>query len=147
MRVRGETIGAEWSMDQTWNRDSLWVIAFVQSTLVEADTTRELYQAASVKLNDMPMPVIRHAGSEAQAIAPLQLQALGTEIRFTLQTPQYVTLRLFDLHGRTMLTLLQGNQPFGGRKVPLTRGLSGGIYVCRLTAGQHSQAVPISLAR
>ncbi len=64
-----------------------------------------------------------------------------TTISFTLETPDHVTLDVFDVLGRRVATLVDAVKGRGVHEVTLdARELSGGLYVYRLSASGH-QAV------
>ncbi len=56
-----------------------------------------------------------------------------TNISFTLQQPDFITLEVLDLTGRVLRTLLYGYQNAGTHQVTFdANGLSDGIYFYRL---------------
>ncbi|NNE46580.1 MAG: T9SS type A sorting domain-containing protein [Rhodothermales bacterium] len=62
-----------------------------------------------------------------------------TTIRFALPAAQHVTLEVFDLLGRRITTLVDGQKAPGNHEVVLeAKGMAGGLYVYRLT-GDHVQ--------
>jgi hypothetical protein len=72
----------------------------------------------------------------------------NTTISFSLAKPGFVTLKVYDLLGREVVTL------FEGFKEPQTyslkfdgTSLSSGVYFCRLTASGVSQTRKILLAK
>jgi hypothetical protein len=64
----------------------------------------------------------------------------STEIRFSLPRSSQVTLRVYDLLGREVATLVQGPLPAGMHEVTLdASSLPSGIYFYRLNAGNLAQ--------
>ena len=62
------------------------------------------------------------------------------QIQYTLPVATHVTLEVFDLLGRTIETLVDGEQPAGTHAVVFdAQDLSNGTYVYRLTAGAFTQ--------
>lgn len=60
-----------------------------------------------------------------------------TTIRYSISTPEHVTLEVFDLLGRRVATLVDAMRPTGFHEVTLdARDLAGGLYVYRLS-GEH----------
>jgi len=60
-----------------------------------------------------------------------------TEISFDIQNPVHVSLKIFDLTGRVMETLLDERKPTGNYSVTWTGdGYSSGIYFYQLIAGE-----------
>jgi hypothetical protein len=63
-----------------------------------------------------------------------------TTIRFALPTKEHVRLRMYDVAGREVLTLVDAETPAGWHDVTLDgRMLSSGLYFYRLEAGTFSQ--------
>lgn len=64
----------------------------------------------------------------------------NTVIRFQLSTNSYVTLRVFDVNGREVARLLDGEMKAGNHDVSFApRDWAGGIYFYKITAGNFSQ--------
>jgi hypothetical protein len=64
----------------------------------------------------------------------------STVISFQLSVNSHVTLRVFDVAGREVATLVDGNLAAGNHAVTFSpRDLAGGIYFYKLTAGKFSQ--------
>jgi hypothetical protein len=63
----------------------------------------------------------------------------STVFRFTLPSPQQVTLRVYDVTGRLVTTLLQGEQRDAGpQQARMQAGaLPAGVYFYRLQAGSE----------
>lgn len=67
----------------------------------------------------------------------------STIIRYTLQRWSQVRLVVYDLIGREIAVLVESEQSAGMHTVAWTpgesaEGLAAGLYICRLTAGNHS---------
>jgi hypothetical protein len=61
----------------------------------------------------------------------------STTIRFVLPEPQVVKLKVFDLLGRQVQTLIDEYKRAGVHTVIFdASGLSSGVYFCRLQAGE-----------
>ncbi|MDZ7307722.1 MAG: T9SS type A sorting domain-containing protein [candidate division KSB1 bacterium] len=64
----------------------------------------------------------------------------STVISVQLSVNSHVTLKVFDVTGREVATLVQGNLEAGNHSVTFApRDLAGGIYFYQLTAGKFSQ--------
>jgi len=64
----------------------------------------------------------------------------STVISFQLPVNSRVTLQVFDVNGREVATLVDGNLAAGNHAVTFaSRDLAGGIYFYQLTAGKFSQ--------
>jgi hypothetical protein len=65
----------------------------------------------------------------------------ATNISYTLHSSSHTTLKVYDLLGREVATLVDAFQPAGRYSVQLSAGnyqLSSGVYFYRLVAGEHS---------
>jgi hypothetical protein len=72
----------------------------------------------------------------------------STVIRYSLSRPEEVSLRLFDMYGRELATLVQGSQAAGEHKVMWEPGLlPSGIYFCRLRTGSAMETKRLTLVR
>ena len=61
-------------------------------------------------------------------------------LRYDLPNPAFVTLRVFDVRGREIATLVEGRQPAGAHTIRFGRAaLPSGVYVVRLRAGEQVQ--------
>ncbi len=72
----------------------------------------------------------------------------STVISFQLPVSSHVTLKVFDVNGREVATLVDGNLAAGNHAVMFApRGLAGGIYFYKITAGKFSQTRKLVLMR
>lgn len=80
------------------------------------------------------------------AVAPNP--ARGTAVfGFALPRPCRATLAVYDLAGRRVATVVDGNLAAGEYRYPTTLALSPGVYVYRLTAGEFAAAKKFVVAR
>jgi len=72
----------------------------------------------------------------------------ATTIRYELQTSTIVTLKVFDVLGREVATLVNQHQP-AGRYTSEFKGahLPSGVYIYRLQAGQYSESKKMLLTK
>jgi hypothetical protein len=64
----------------------------------------------------------------------------STVISFQLSANSHVALKVFDVNGREVATLVDGERAAGNHAVPFApRDLAGGIYFYKITAGNFSQ--------
>lgn len=60
----------------------------------------------------------------------------GTNLRFSLEHPESVTIKLFDLNGREIISTLSQSYSAGSHDIHLQLGyLESGIYLCQLSFG------------
>jgi hypothetical protein len=63
-----------------------------------------------------------------------------TTIHYTIPSNDFVTLRVFDVLGNTVATLIDGNQPAGAHSIQFNAShLASGIYFYRLSIGNFSR--------
>ncbi len=71
-----------------------------------------------------------------------------TIIGFRTATAGYVTMKIFDISGREVATLISGTMFPGYHQVSWdAAGFASGIFFCRLTAGEYSQIRKIIFVR
>jgi hypothetical protein len=74
--------------------------------------------------------------------------ARATTIRFTVQGVGPVSLKVFDLLGREVATLVNENVEAGSYEVKFNAsGLASGMYMYRLTSGGRSISKRLLLAK
>ncbi len=72
----------------------------------------------------------------------------GTTIEYELTSRQFVVLKIFDVCGKEITTLVSGYQEAGAHAVKLDgRGLSSGAYLCRMQAGSFAQTRSLILVK
>jgi hypothetical protein len=71
-----------------------------------------------------------------------------TSIRFALPNPGRVTMKLYDVAGREVRVLVDEELPAGWHRTVLdAQGLASGIYFCRMTAGEFTDARKLLLLK
>lgn len=71
-----------------------------------------------------------------------------TEVRFELPESSYVTLEVFNSAGQHVETLVEGDRPAGIHTARFdARGLSSGVYFCRLRVGSFTETRKMLLVR
>jgi hypothetical protein len=93
-------------------------------------------------------PVLGAETQDGQSITPTTFALEGafpnpfnakTTVRFTLPTTEIVKLSVYDFGGRKVFTVFDGAMPAGSHSVSIDAGgLVSGIYIYRITAGDHS---------
>jgi hypothetical protein len=65
----------------------------------------------------------------------------ATRLRFVLPEPALVRLAIFDMSGRRVATVIEGERRGAGAfEVPFdATGLASGVYALRLDAGNHTE--------
>jgi hypothetical protein len=71
-----------------------------------------------------------------------------TNIRFSLPQREHVTLKIFDLLGKEVATLVEGDLAPGEHAVVFDgNGLSSGVYLCHFKAGSFVEQRKLVLLR
>ena len=72
----------------------------------------------------------------------------STNVEFSIPTAQMVSLKIYDVTGREVATLVHGQTEPGKYSVQWNAGnLSSGVYVYRLTAGSYTSAKKLLLQK
>ncbi|MEZ4388538.1 MAG: FlgD immunoglobulin-like domain containing protein [Candidatus Krumholzibacteriia bacterium] len=132
-----------------WNHDQLRLTAYVQSR-----DTGEVQNAATIRLSDLvtaAAPDLAPAGLDLAAF-PNPFNPL-THLRFDLPTATRVTLRIHDLRGRAVRTLVDSDQAAGRHDVAWDgrdrQGglLPSGVYLVQLRVGGTVASRKLTLTR
>jgi hypothetical protein len=153
------------------NGDSLWSMSFYGHHLADLQsvypTTDDGYVACGKK--DTPDDALSKAWAfklmpdqtqvvEPHRIVDQKMFQLGqnypnpfnstTQIDFALPAAQRVSLRIYDVLGREVRTLINGIQAAGNHRVTFDASeLSSGIYLCRMQAGEFTQTRKLMLLK
>ena len=72
----------------------------------------------------------------------------STTIRFSLQTPGFASLKVYDVLGREVATLVAENLTAGEHRIQWNAsGIAGGVYFYRLQAGKYNQTQKLLLLK
>ncbi len=72
----------------------------------------------------------------------------STNIQFSLARQERVSLRVYDVLGRLVATLVEGVLPAGAHSATFdAAGLASGVYICRVSVGSFSAARSMLLLR
>ena len=72
----------------------------------------------------------------------------STSIKFDIAKSGYVTLKVFDVNGKEVKTLVNGYRQSGNYEINLNaEGLTSGIYFCRLQTSDYSSVIKMSLLK
>lgn len=73
---------------------------------------------------------------------------LSTKIRYEIQAEESVSLKVYDILGNEVSTLVNGKKPAGSYEVEFGGpGLPGGIYFCKLRAGNSAEIIKMILLK
>jgi uncharacterized protein (DUF362 family) len=66
----------------------------------------------------------------------------STMIVFYLPASEYIRLKVYDITGREVETIMEGEAPAGEHRLQWNAtGLASGVYICRLESGNFSQSI------
>ena len=106
------------------------------------------YRAAPSSLREGPVAALQAAPDALALQAYPNPFAQSTTLRYALPTAADVSLRVYDLLGREVVALDEGEQDAGLHEAELQAdGLSAGVYVVRLQAGSQAVTSRITLVR
>lgn len=72
----------------------------------------------------------------------------STRVKFTLPERANVTLKVYDILGKEIATLVDGPLTAGGHEILFDAGaLASGIYICRLSDGKSFKAIKLQLLK
>ncbi len=139
--------GASWSFEQTPVSVNLRKISVLRdnnlvyvigdsSTLLRADVTTSV----EVRSSNIPSSVILYQSYPD----PFNN---STQISYTLAKTSNVTLKVYDILGRELATLVQGRQAPGEHSVTWNADVSSGVYFYRLVAGEFVETKKMVLMR
>ncbi len=110
--------------DQSWRDVSRWLYTWIGN----------LWEPVGVERDDIVVTDYQLYQNYPNPFNPT------TEIQFSLPKNNYVTLKVYDILGREVATLIDGELQHGLYKVSFDASkLTTGVYVYRLTAGSFSQ--------
>jgi len=112
---------------------------FYRLRQVDVDGTESLSDVVSVRLTPTRLELLPSAPNPFVQAARL---------RYRLPDPARVRLEVFDLLGRRVATLVNGERPAGPHEVQLDGSrLAAGTYFVRLTAGPETRTQQVQLVR
>jgi len=133
------------ALDPIWDADSLNVVVFVQST-----GSKTVYQSETISYNELN---ISSTENEISTPSVFRLEQNypnpfnpSTTIKFSIPSSEFVTLKVFDLLGREVATLVDEYKPAGSYEVQFEgSSLSSGIYFYRLKAREFNSTKKLVL--
>lgn len=112
----------------------------LQYRLKQVDTDGSAHFSAPI--------TVRRSASRVQFLAPYPNPARSrTTVRYALPETQEVTLRLYDLLGRRVQTVAQGEQVGRHKRRVDLSGLSSGVYFLRLRAGDATETRKLTIVQ
>lgn len=125
------------NLDPIWDADSLSFVVFVQS-----DSSKKIYQSGTIAYNDLiPTEEINDVGPPAEFSLyqnyPNPFNP-NTSIGFKLSKEEFTILKVYNVLGHEVATLISANLPKGKYSINFdAAGLSSGIYFYTLQSGKN----------
>lgn len=145
---RGDTVylNRQVTLSDTLNPDSCQFVVFVQAN---SDSLRIL-QTAMLELREIlgisELPLMPDI-AELKMPFPNPFNSTAV-IEYFLAQDGIITLEIFDIQGRRVATLANGRRSLGAHYVTWNAaGLSSGIYICRLRAGEFDASRRLALIK
>ncbi|MDH7516433.1 MAG: Calx-beta domain-containing protein [Bacteroidota bacterium] len=135
-----------------WKDSSLDKRAY-EYRLLAFEENGDVYESPSVRIDPWTTTnVIERAASRVSLSAscfpnPLMIGARAN-LRFTLEQESYVTVLIYDGNGRFLEKLFEGNGMVGDFSIGCrTERLSPGVYFVRVSAGNMTAILPLTVIR
>ena len=148
--AQGDTFkhSEQFVMETGWNAANCNLVAFVQN-----DTERMVVQCAQTPV-PASTPVVTETypgnlpeGYQLSQNFPNPFNP-ETEIQYAIPQDGRVSLKVYNITGAQVATLVSGEQTAGSYSVRWNaRDLASGVYFCRLEAGEYSEMVKMVLMR
>jgi len=145
-----QTFSGSFDLDQSqWNTDQIKIIAIIQDGL-----TNQVYQAAEQSINQFEFLDIDQSSLKESPNMPLSYILYQnhpnpfnpvTRIDYTLPANEFVSVRITDIMGRQIKSLVNTNQLAGVKSVQwnatndLGQPVSAGMYIYTIQAGDFRQ--------
>ncbi len=115
-----------------------------------ADAFADLLFTAWVRAGRPPIPAMSGVGSSVAGVKPFKLEGAypnpanpGTTISYILPTERTVSLKIFDLGGRLLRTLVNERQSPGAHHIQWNPNVPSGTYFYVLSCGGYAETMKI----
>lgn len=134
-------------LDPIWNADSLNIVVFVQSV-----ASKTVYQSASISYDELNVTDVQNEGSVPSEFKLEQNYPNpfnpSTNIKFRMADFGFVSLKIYNVLGREVATLVNEERPAGSYEIEFdASSLSSGIYFYKLNAVEYSETKKMILLR
>ncbi len=142
-----KNFGQNIDLDPLWIPDSLSIVVFVQST-----GSKTVYQSATINYSDLQITEVRGEQSNPFSFRLGQNYPNpfnpSTKIKFSIAQPGFTILKIFNLLGNEIATLLDKNIPAGNYELTFeTSNLSAGVYFYSLQSNGLAQTKKMILLK
>ncbi len=135
------------SFNSTWNKDNVRIIVFVQSS-----STKEVFQSESITYNELGITGINDNKNLSTTFVLEQNYPNPfnptTKISYSIPYNGFVTLKVYNILGNEIATLVSKNQPAGKFNINFdASNLTSGIYFYTLTTDSFSDTKKLLLLK
>jgi hypothetical protein len=136
------------NLSSGWIPDSLGVAVFVQSS-----SSKEVHQSAHISYSELQLTGIDDGDAEVPGKYYLEQNYPNpfnpvTNIKFSIQHSGFVQLKLYDVLGREINTLVNEYKTHGFYEIEFDAGeISGGVYFYKLQSGNYSDTKKMILLK
>jgi hypothetical protein len=135
----------KYAMHPVWNDTAVFTMVFVQKdndkTIANAFRHGMTMVGITPNLNEIP------SGYSLEQNYPNPFNP-ATNVKFNLPEDEFVMLKLYDILGNEVRTLVEGNHKAGVYDITVDgSGLSSGIYFYRLSAGKFTNTKKMTLLK
>jgi len=140
-------IEATVAIDPLWNTNEVNIVVFIQSTV-----SKNVYQSETINYSDLSPSAIN---DESDIPLNFHLEQNypnpfnpNTRIQYSVNDKDFVELKVYDVLGKEVATLVAEEKPSGTYRVDFDASfLSSGTYFYRLQAGENIETKKMILLR
>lgn len=129
-----KTVKKTIQLNPEWIPDSLSVVVFVQG-----NNSMQIHQSDRIDYKDLLVTSVNESKNKPEKFELMQNYPNpfnpSTKINFSISTESYVSLKVYNILGKEVTTLVSGNRDAGNYEINFNaESLSGGVYIYKLTA-------------
>jgi hypothetical protein len=129
---RGNTIGNPYQLSVEFPR---WVVPTSNWFVVECKT---ILIGDMCPDNDFENYNVNSGIAEDPTIVPFALDVAGNSVSYSIPAATHVSLKVYDISGQLVSTLVDGNKTAGAYTVSFNGNVAKGIYLVRIEAGDNT---------
>jgi hypothetical protein len=135
------------NIESIWDADSLSFVVFVQST-----SSKTVYQSETISYEEL---MITNTENEETGITGFSLEQNFpnpfnpiTKIRFTIPSTRFITLKIYNILGNDVATLVNEMKPAGEYEVEFdASSIPSGVYFYQLKSGSNIETKKMLLIK
>jgi len=151
-----EYVSFDWIVPETGCSPSIYARIVPDTTVTEVHTNNNvgwnrlyLYNCDDCEYNELTTDIENHTNSVFVSIEAFPNPFdLYTTLRFSLERTERVQINLYDDMGKKLSTLTDMFYPGGEHQMQFNaNGLTGGIYLCKVSAGSFTKTIKLIVIR